>query len=751
MMKAANDSTRDERSGMNGKLMAALGLVLGVAFLPAKAQTVPADRLCTAGFNADYGWFDVPAIDRFGVLEFPGLLTQGACVPITPARLAVQLGGTTLPLSGEATYSNIGSATPTLTVPLLEPALCEDYYSASGTAVWNLIIRDANDQDTIGPVVGITALDYNLNSGALVPQRADASMPWLTCYAGLAPNAAGSVEPDENALFADGLESESNLRVTFLDAQGNPLASDVLNQAQAAGSNVSFMVRVSNEGTTAAQDVRIREFVPTTSALMGPTVNRVACVDHGPVGGGSGACSNSGGNGSGIGANRFAQNIGTLAPGAHRDYTLTRRSNSSDVSVGQSMALIQVAAFSAPDASTEVDRADNSRSLRIKVVQNFSPTADNKVATTAEDTPVGIVLSGSDPEGDPLTFQVASGPSHGALTGTAPNLTYTPAADYFGADSFTYTANDGTTSSAPATVLITVTPVNDGPRVANQLPDVEYDEGDEVWISLAGAFMDPESDPFSVSVSATLPSGVVYNSAGNVILSTGPLGSTTAGIYTITLTATEVGTLLTATQQFTLTVHNVNQDPIGSNTPLQDRTDDEGDAISFSVAAAFDDPDPDDVLTFSLTGGSLPPGIALAANGAMSGTIGQTAATGSPYAITITADDQQGGTVTDSFVWTVNAVNVSPVVTGSLSDRVWPVGVPLEILGSELHAAFSDPDGDALTITVSGLPTGLFYFSSTSNISGAPAAGTEGDHLITVTATDPGSLSASLQFTITVQ
>ena len=55
-----------------------------------------------------------------------------------------------------------------------------------------------------------------------------------------------------------------------------------------------------------------------------------------------------------------------------------------------------------------------------------------------------------------LTYSVASGPGHGALSGTAPNLTYTPAAGYSGADSFTFVANDGQASSAPATVSITV-------------------------------------------------------------------------------------------------------------------------------------------------------------------------------------------------------------------------------------------------------------------------------------------------------
>jgi hypothetical protein len=62
---------------------------------------------------------------------------------------------------------------------------------------------------------------------------------------------------------------------------------------------------------------------------------------------------------------------------------------------------------------------------------------------------------------DPLTFTVETGPAHGTLSGTAPNLTYTPATDYTGGDQFTFRASDGTNSSNLATVTITVLPVGE--------------------------------------------------------------------------------------------------------------------------------------------------------------------------------------------------------------------------------------------------------------------------------------------------
>src|SRR5207244_8313921 len=97
---------------------------------------------------------------------------------------------------------------------------------------------------------------------------------------------------------------------------------------------------------------------------------------------------------------------------------------------------------------------------------NDPPVANAQSVTTAEDTAAPIVLTGSDVDGDALTFTIATQPAHGTLTGTAPNVTYTPALNYNGPDSFTFTVKDATLVSTAATVTITVTPVTD-PPVAN--------------------------------------------------------------------------------------------------------------------------------------------------------------------------------------------------------------------------------------------------------------------------------------------
>ena len=97
--------------------------------------------------------------------------------------------------------------------------------------------------------------------------------------------------------------------------------------------------------------------------------------------------------------------------------------------------------------------------VSIDVVEgNAAPSANDESIATVKDTAVAIRLSGSDPDGDELTYSVVTNPAHGTLSGTAPNLTYVPAAGYTGGDSFTFKANDGDLDSNMATISMTVTP-----------------------------------------------------------------------------------------------------------------------------------------------------------------------------------------------------------------------------------------------------------------------------------------------------
>ena len=85
-----------------------------------------------------------------------------------------------------------------------------------------------------------------------------------------------------------------------------------------------------------------------------------------------------------------------------------------------------------------------------------APVAIPQSVTTAQDTAKAITLAATDADHDALTYVIVTPPAHGALSGSPPNVTYTPAAGFGGADGFTFKANDGSLDSAPATVDITV-------------------------------------------------------------------------------------------------------------------------------------------------------------------------------------------------------------------------------------------------------------------------------------------------------
>jgi hypothetical protein len=64
--------------------------------------------------------------------------------------------------------------------------------------------------------------------------------------------------------------------------------------------------------------------------------------------------------------------------------------------------------------------------------------------------------------GDVLSYILTSNPTNGTLSGTAPNLFYTPNAGYNGTDTFKFMINDGTVNSNEATVTITINATGDG-------------------------------------------------------------------------------------------------------------------------------------------------------------------------------------------------------------------------------------------------------------------------------------------------
>jgi hypothetical protein len=99
---------------------------------------------------------------------------------------------------------------------------------------------------------------------------------------------------------------------------------------------------------------------------------------------------------------------------------------------------------------------------------NQAPTAQDLLKTLKEDKTSVIKLNGKDPERKKLSYSISQQPQYGSVTLKGKTATYKPNRDYFGADSFQYTANDGELTSTPATVSLTVQPVNDAPVAQSQ-------------------------------------------------------------------------------------------------------------------------------------------------------------------------------------------------------------------------------------------------------------------------------------------
>ena len=157
---------------------------------------------------------------------------------------------------------------------------------------------------------------------------------------------------------------------------------------------------------------------------------------------------------------------------------------------------------------------------------DFAPYADELTRWRAflaayadavdEDPPVGTPLSTSgpedttlvgalpvvDPDGDPLTFTLVTAPSHGAVTLTGSTWTYQPVVDFAGVDGFTFTATDGTFTSAPTTVTLTVTAVND-PPIGIPPSTITSSVGRPVAITLAASDVDGPGLSFAVTRAPT--------------------------------------------------------------------------------------------------------------------------------------------------------------------------------------------------------------------------------------------------------
>ena len=326
-----------------------------------------------------------------------------------------------------------------------------------------------------------------------------------------------------------------------------------------------------------------------------------------------------------------------------------------------------------------VDSASNATVSITVAAVNDLPLASAQSLGTAENTPTAVTLSGSDAEADALIYTVVSGPSHGALSGTAPNLTYTPTNGYGGADSFTFKVNDGVSDSASnATVSITVSSSNHAPVATAQTISTNEDTGKA--ITLAGT--DEDGDALTFSMVTSPAHGVLSGTIPNLTYT--PTGNF-HGADSFTFRVNDGLTYSSTSATVSITVVSINDAPVAGAQTLNGAED-----TNLSITLAGTDVD-GDALTYTV--------VTEPNHGVLSGV--------APNLLYTPTANYNGA---DSFTFKVNDGTVDSVANAVISISLRavndvPVATAQSVSATEdsdqaITLAGTDADGDGLTYTV---------------------------------------------------
>ncbi|PSR54632.1 hypothetical protein AHMF7605_14510 [Adhaeribacter arboris] len=183
------------------------------------------------------------------------------------------------------------------------------------------------------------------------------------------------------------------------------------------------------------------------------------------------------------------------------------------------------------------------------IVKKVNPLVANAQSiTTSEDTPKAITLTGSG--GSPLTYAIRSNPQNGTISGTGANRTYTPKANFTGKDSFTFTVSVGCEVSAPATVTINVTAVNDAPVLA-AIGNKTVEKGSTLTFTAKAT--DPDAGQSKTFSLVGAPGGATIHAVSGVF----NWKPSVAGNYSFSVKVTDNGSPALSDQE-TITVKVIN-------------------------------------------------------------------------------------------------------------------------------------------------------------------------------------------------
>ena len=332
----------------------------------------------------------------------------------------------------------------------------------------------------------------------------------------------------------------------------------------------------------------------------------------------------------------------------------------------------------------------------------------------------------SDPDGDTLTISAVGTPAHGTVSVSGGAITYTPAAGYYGEDSFTYTVSDGKGGTVTGTARVTVS--NWAPVAHNYWPVTMV--GIPVTVQPLATATDPDGDPLTIAAIGTPLHGVASLS-GSVITYTPALGYSGEDSFTYTVSDGKGG-------MTTATIHVVVQ---SNRTPQVI-----GDTVTTQVGTPvtlrpLDNDYDQDGDNLTIVGVSTPLHGTVVLDG---DTITYTPEAGyvGPDSFNYTVSDGTGGV---GYAPVTITVNSAPVARDDTFTVRFEKATPLSPVAND-----SDSDGDLLTIVATGTPShGAVWFGS-DTIYYTPATGYSGPDSFTYTVSDRKGGLSTATITITV-
>jgi VCBS repeat-containing protein len=397
-----------------------------------------------------------------------------------------------------------------------------------------------------------------------------------------------------------------------------------------------------------------------------------------------------------------------------------------------------------PDLAAANVRGGNVSVLLNSTNINRAPMATADAYTTAEDTALtvaapGVLGNDSDPDGGQLTAALVpgSGPSHGSLTLRADgSFTYTPAANYNGSDSFTYKASDGTLTSSPVTVNLTVTGVNDAPAASGDA----YSTAEDTALTVAApGVLGNDSDRDNDTLSAVTVSGPSHGTLA--LNANGSFTYTPAANYngsdSFTYKAGD-GTVESNPATVTITVTAAGDAPTAADDAYSTAEDTALTVAAPGVLANDSDPDGE---SLSAVVGSGPSHGTLTPEADGSFTYTPTADFDGSDSFTYRASDGDLSSSLATVNLTVTAVNDAP--TAAADARTTAEDTALTVAAPGVLANDRDPDGNPLSaVLVSGPSHGTLTFNANGSFTYTPAANYNGTDSFTYKASD-GTLTSS--------